>query len=134
MVEIFCCDTSSRMQDLVSQLHKLMRLEMQRRNNDDDDDDDDDDDEENVEKRANHYFPNNKGRRTQNRHNTPCEAYLHIMPTFIMVNVINMINMTNMMVVINMMNMLFRLDQQKEKALVAAYSNAGNPVSGLLTG
>ena len=30
----------------------------------------------------------------------------------------------------NMMNkMMHRLDQQKEKELVAAYSNAGNPVS-----
>ena len=51
----------------------------------------------------------------------------------VVMNMMNMTNMTNMMVVINMMNMLFRLDQQKEKALVAAYSNAGNPVSGLLT-
>ena len=64
----------------------------------------------------------NKGRRTQNPHNTPCEAYLHIMPTF----------MRNDTIVI-MITVMLRLDQQKEKELVAAYSNAGNPVSQSLT-
>ena len=32
-----------------------------------------------------------------------------------------------------MINVMLRLDQQKEKELVAAYSNAGNPVSQPLT-
>lgn len=57
------------------------------------------------------------------------------MPTFVreimiyMTNMIIFIDMILMMIMIVIMNMMLRLDQQKEKALVAAYSKAGNPVS-----
>ena len=35
--------------------------------------------------------------------------------------------------IVIMINVMLRLDQQKEKELVAAYSNVGNPVSQPLT-